>query len=136
MIPSDVRVDRQTNRLLLRKLGSVDLQGLTHQEKLAFWVNVYNSCMMNVSMIISGFHQAARSNPSIFILLLLSGLLGERHPLHPADGRHPDAEGQRRWGLWDGDKHLPELVILARSVGQPLLKLTHARRRSTWVGGS
>ncbi|CAA7395773.1 unnamed protein product [Spirodela intermedia] len=34
-------------RLLLRKLGSVDLRGLTHPEKLAFWVNVYNSCMMN-----------------------------------------------------------------------------------------
>uniref|UniRef100_A0A453L009 DUF547 domain-containing protein n=1 Tax=Aegilops tauschii subsp. strangulata TaxID=200361 RepID=A0A453L009_AEGTS len=32
---------------LLRKLGSVDLAGLSHQQKLAFWINVYNSCMMN-----------------------------------------------------------------------------------------
>nr|GMC50435.1 uncharacterized protein LOC109170659 [Ipomoea batatas] len=34
-------------KLLLEKLASVKLDGLTHQEKLAFWINVYNSCMMN-----------------------------------------------------------------------------------------
>ncbi|KAL8172092.1 hypothetical protein V2J09_023896 [Rumex salicifolius] len=34
-------------RILLGKLASVNLHGLTHQEKLAFWINVYNSCMMN-----------------------------------------------------------------------------------------
>ncbi|KAL9359641.1 hypothetical protein Peur_047764 [Populus x canadensis] len=33
--------------LLLGKLASVNLQNLTHQEKLAFWINIYNSCMMN-----------------------------------------------------------------------------------------
>ncbi|WJX55408.1 hypothetical protein P8452_41182 [Trifolium repens] len=37
------------NRLkfLFGKLASVNLKGLTHQEKLAFWINTYNSCMMN-----------------------------------------------------------------------------------------
>ncbi|XP_050213488.1 uncharacterized protein LOC126664910 [Mercurialis annua] len=34
-------------KLLLGKLVSVNLQNLTHQEKLAFWINIYNSCMMN-----------------------------------------------------------------------------------------
>ncbi|KAL5982404.1 hypothetical protein ACLOJK_016475 [Asimina triloba] len=34
-------------KLLLRKLASVDLKGLTHPQKLAFWINIYNSCMMN-----------------------------------------------------------------------------------------
>ncbi|XP_027149812.1 uncharacterized protein LOC113754229 isoform X1 [Coffea eugenioides] len=34
-------------KVLLEKLSSVDLKGLTHQEKLAFWINIYNSCMMN-----------------------------------------------------------------------------------------
>ncbi|XBI81743.1 hypothetical protein VPH35_090588 [Triticum aestivum] len=34
-------------RALLRKLSSVDLGGLSHQQKLAFWINIYNSCMMN-----------------------------------------------------------------------------------------
>ncbi|KAF2309882.1 hypothetical protein GH714_005478 [Hevea brasiliensis] len=34
-------------KLLLGKLASVNLQKLTHQEKVAFWINIYNSCMMN-----------------------------------------------------------------------------------------
>ncbi|XP_034895284.1 uncharacterized protein [Populus alba] len=33
--------------LLFGKLASVNLQNLTHQKKLAFWINIYNSCMMN-----------------------------------------------------------------------------------------
>ncbi|KAK4429044.1 hypothetical protein Salat_1204400 [Sesamum alatum] len=37
----------QRLRLLLEKLASVELKNLTHQEKLAFWINIYNSCMMN-----------------------------------------------------------------------------------------
>ncbi|KAJ1396952.1 Ternary complex factor MIP1, leucine-zipper [Sesbania bispinosa] len=31
----------------LKKLASVNLENLNHQEKLAFWINTYNSCMMN-----------------------------------------------------------------------------------------
>ncbi|CAL1380589.1 unnamed protein product [Linum trigynum] len=34
-------------KFLIEKLGSVNLEGLTHQQKLAFWINIYNSCMMN-----------------------------------------------------------------------------------------
>ncbi|XP_065847064.1 uncharacterized protein [Euphorbia lathyris] len=34
-------------KLLLGKLAYVNLQNLNHQEKLAFWINIYNSCMMN-----------------------------------------------------------------------------------------
>ncbi|KAH1118915.1 hypothetical protein GLYMA_17G176400v4 [Glycine max] len=34
-------------KFLLGKLASLNLKGLTHQEKLAFWINTYNSCMMN-----------------------------------------------------------------------------------------
>ncbi|XP_047155351.1 uncharacterized protein LOC124826556 isoform X2 [Vigna umbellata] len=37
----------QRLRFLLGKLASLNLKGLTHQEKLAFWINIYNSCMMN-----------------------------------------------------------------------------------------
>ncbi|KAA0064363.1 DUF547 domain-containing protein/Lzipper-MIP1 domain-containing protein [Cucumis melo var. makuwa] len=37
----------QRLKLLLGKLASVNLQRLTHQEKLAFWINIYNSCMIN-----------------------------------------------------------------------------------------
>uniref|UniRef100_A0A6N2MIT5 DUF547 domain-containing protein n=1 Tax=Salix viminalis TaxID=40686 RepID=A0A6N2MIT5_SALVM len=34
-------------KLLFGKLASINLQNLTHQKKLAFWINIYNSCMMN-----------------------------------------------------------------------------------------
>ncbi|XP_059293685.1 uncharacterized protein LOC132046887 [Lycium ferocissimum] len=34
-------------KILLGKLSSVKLNGLTHQQKLAFWINTYNSCVMN-----------------------------------------------------------------------------------------
>ncbi|PON45868.1 Ternary complex factor MIP1, leucine-zipper [Parasponia andersonii] len=34
-------------KILFGKLATVKLQNLTHQEKLAFWINIYNSCMMN-----------------------------------------------------------------------------------------
>ncbi|RVX23435.1 hypothetical protein CK203_000316 [Vitis vinifera] len=52
-----VDLNRKTNalflihrlKLLLGKLACVNLEGLTHQQKLAFWINIYNSCMMNKS---------------------------------------------------------------------------------------
>ncbi|KAL2987924.1 hypothetical protein AAZX31_11G056400 [Glycine max] len=34
-------------KFLLGKLASVNIKDLTHQEKLAFWINTYNSCMLN-----------------------------------------------------------------------------------------
>ncbi|XP_071704248.1 uncharacterized protein [Rutidosis leptorrhynchoides] len=37
----------QRLKILLGKLEVVNLTNLTHQEKLAFWINIYNSCMMN-----------------------------------------------------------------------------------------
>ncbi|GFP94534.1 hypothetical protein PHJA_001597800 [Phtheirospermum japonicum] len=34
-------------KLLFHRLATINLKGLSHQEKLAFWINIYNSCMMN-----------------------------------------------------------------------------------------
>ncbi|KAE7999587.1 hypothetical protein FH972_003997 [Carpinus fangiana] len=52
---TSVDLNRTTNALFLiqrlkvlfGKLATVNLEGLTHQQKLAFWINTYNSCMMN-----------------------------------------------------------------------------------------
>ncbi|KDP31903.1 hypothetical protein JCGZ_12364 [Jatropha curcas] len=52
---SSIDLNRTTNALFLihrlkflfGKLASVNLEGLTHQQKLAFWINTYNSCIMN-----------------------------------------------------------------------------------------
>ncbi|KAJ1415222.1 Ternary complex factor MIP1, leucine-zipper [Sesbania bispinosa] len=41
-------------KFLLGKLASVNLKGLTHQEKLAFWINTYNSCMLNATIVVGG----------------------------------------------------------------------------------
>ncbi|KAK8606832.1 hypothetical protein V6N13_052588 [Hibiscus sabdariffa] len=50
-----IDLNRSTNALflihklkfLLGKLASVNVDGLSHQQKLAFWINTCNSCMMN-----------------------------------------------------------------------------------------
>ncbi|KAJ0040020.1 hypothetical protein Pint_28097 [Pistacia integerrima] len=34
-------------KFLFGKLAIVNLEGLTHQQKLAFWINTYNSCVLN-----------------------------------------------------------------------------------------
>jgi len=39
------------SRFLLNKLSVVNLDGLSHQQKLAFWINTYNSCVMNVRLV-------------------------------------------------------------------------------------
>jgi hypothetical protein len=38
-------------RFLLGKHAPANSEGLTHQQKLAFWINTYNSCMMNVKSL-------------------------------------------------------------------------------------
>ncbi|CAF2146528.1 unnamed protein product [Brassica napus] len=52
---SSIDLGRRTNasflihrlKFLLNKLSVVNLDGLSHQQKLAFWINTYNSCVMN-----------------------------------------------------------------------------------------
>ncbi|XP_012574015.1 uncharacterized protein [Cicer arietinum] len=34
-------------RILMSNLQTVDLKGLTNQQKLAFWINLYNACIMH-----------------------------------------------------------------------------------------
>ncbi|KAL2973980.1 hypothetical protein AAZX31_14G077700 [Glycine max] len=52
-------------KLLFRKLASVNLENLNHQEKLAFWINIYNSCMMN-AFIENGIPE----NPQMAVALM------------------------------------------------------------------
>ncbi|XP_019156729.1 PREDICTED: uncharacterized protein LOC109153296 isoform X2 [Ipomoea nil] len=52
-------------KLLLEKLASVDLKGLSHQEKLAFWLNIYNSCMMNAYL-----ENGIPENPEMVVALM------------------------------------------------------------------
>ncbi|KAI4385108.1 hypothetical protein MLD38_003168 [Melastoma candidum] len=68
-----VDLSRKTNsqflirrlRFLLRKLATAKLDGLTHQQKLAFWINIYNSCMMNAIL-----EQGIPENPEMVIAMM------------------------------------------------------------------
>ncbi|WVZ92485.1 hypothetical protein U9M48_038546 [Paspalum notatum var. saurae] len=52
-------------KTLLRKLSSVDLAGLSHQQRLAFWINTYNSCMMNAFL-----EHGAPTNPQMLVAMM------------------------------------------------------------------
>ncbi|WJZ91567.1 hypothetical protein VitviT2T_010628 [Vitis vinifera] len=68
-----VDLNRKTNalflihrlKLLLGKLACVNLEGLTHQQKLAFWINIYNSCMMNAFL-----EHGVPENPEMVVALM------------------------------------------------------------------
>ncbi|KAG1366605.1 hypothetical protein COCNU_13G003950 [Cocos nucifera] len=57
-------------KLLLRKLAFVDLSGLTHQQKLAFWINIYNSCMMNAFL-----EQGMPTSPQMVVALMSKAMI-------------------------------------------------------------
>ncbi|XP_042438118.1 uncharacterized protein LOC122023818 isoform X3 [Zingiber officinale] len=50
---------------LFRKLESVDISNLTHWQKLAFWINIYNSCMMNAFL-----EQGIPTSPEMIVALM------------------------------------------------------------------
>lgn len=51
--------------LLIKQLENVDPRKLTHQEKLAFWINVHNALVMHVS----GLSLCSFDLLSVFFLL-------------------------------------------------------------------
>ncbi|XP_044510369.1 uncharacterized protein LOC123228928 [Mangifera indica] len=57
-------------KILLGKLASVNLQNLTHQEKLAFWINIYNSCMMNAFL-----KHGIPESPEMVVALMREGAI-------------------------------------------------------------
>ncbi|XP_062199705.1 uncharacterized protein LOC133902130 [Phragmites australis] len=52
-------------KALLRRLSSVGLAGLSHQQKLAFWINIYNSCMMNAFL-----EQGIPTTPQMLVAMM------------------------------------------------------------------
>ncbi|RLM85891.1 uncharacterized protein C2845_PM04G18380 [Panicum miliaceum] len=60
----------QICRALLRRLSSVDLAGLSHQQKLAFWINVYNSCMMNAFL-----EQGIPTTPQMLVAMMPKAII-------------------------------------------------------------
>ncbi|KAK1288264.1 hypothetical protein QJS10_CPB19g01510 [Acorus calamus] len=60
----------QRLKLFLEKLALVDIRGLSHQQKLAFWINIYNSCMMNAYL-----EHGIPSSPQMVIALMQKAMI-------------------------------------------------------------
>ncbi|XP_020585137.1 uncharacterized protein LOC110027864 [Phalaenopsis equestris] len=111
-------------KLLLGKLASVCISELTHQQKLAFWINMYNSCMMNAFL-----ENGMPTKPETIIALmskamvnvggqLLSAMTIEhfilRLPYHWK--QQLKGEAMTRWSIFGLDRPDP-LVTFALSCG-------------------
>ncbi|KAF6160706.1 hypothetical protein GIB67_019646 [Kingdonia uniflora] len=113
-------------KLLLGKLASVDLQGLSHQQKLAFWINIYNSCMMNAflehgvpespQMVVGLMQKLARSsggNDTYQFAKLNYLLLCEIHQTFSKSAKSDELTARSTFGLeWS-----EPLVTFALSCG-------------------
>ncbi|WVZ65232.1 hypothetical protein U9M48_014634 [Paspalum notatum var. saurae] len=66
-------------RALLRRLSSVDLAGLSHQQKLAFWINIYNSCMMNAFL-----EQGIPTTPQMLVAMMPKATINVSGRTHSA----------------------------------------------------
>ncbi|CAO2169403.1 unnamed protein product [Urochloa humidicola] len=95
----------QRLKALLRKLSSVDLVGLSHQQRLAFWINTYNACMMNAFL-----EHGAPTNPHMLVAMMpkatinvggrvLSAMTIEHFILRlPYGAKHVSTEGAAKGG--------------------------------------
>nr|CAB3481239.1 unnamed protein product [Digitaria exilis] len=85
-------------KALLGKLSSVDLVGLSHQQRLAFWINTYNSCMMNATINVGG--------------RVLSAMTIEHFVLRlPYDAKHVSSEGMKGDGAAAFGLEWPEPLV-------------------------
>ncbi|KAI4980300.1 hypothetical protein ZWY2020_020785 [Hordeum vulgare] len=85
-----------TGWALLLKLASVDLAGLSHQQKLAFWINVYNSCMMNATVEVGGRTHIAMSIENFILRLPYS----VKHQVRPEAERTKGNDAAARAGAF------------------------------------
>ncbi|KAH9624195.1 hypothetical protein KSS87_008272 [Heliosperma pusillum] len=94
-------------RVLLQKLGYVDLTFLSHKQKLAFWINIYNACIMHAALNVGG--------------IVLNALAIEHYLLrHPVDSKHDPTDEKE--------------MLLRRAYGlqYPEPNITFALCRGNW----
>ncbi|KAF8022075.1 hypothetical protein BT93_G2270 [Corymbia citriodora subsp. variegata] len=114
-------------RVLMHKLSSVDLSFLTYKQKLAFWINVYNACIMNAFLE----HGLPSSQEKLLALMnkaavnvggiVLNALAIEHFILrHPCESTH---------GSMD-EKEM--LLRHAYGLGYPEPNVTFALCRGSW----
>ncbi|KAH1263201.1 hypothetical protein GmHk_02G005659 [Glycine max] len=114
-------------KVLMHKLCDVDLSFLTYKQKFAFWINIYNACIMNAFLhlglpstqekLLSLMNKAAMNVGGI----VLNALAIEHFILrHPCESKH---------GPMD-EKEV--LLRHAYGLGYPEPNVTFALCRGTW----
>ncbi|XVE87161.1 hypothetical protein DITRI_Ditri18aG0093900 [Diplodiscus trichospermus] len=124
-------------KFLLGKLATVNLEGLSHQQKLAFWINTYNSCMMNAILE----HGIPESPETVVALMqkativvgghLLNAITIEhfilRLPFHlkftcPKAAKHDEMKARNMFGLkWS--KPLVTFALACGSWSSPAVRV-------------
>ncbi|KNA16225.1 hypothetical protein SOVF_091060 isoform B [Spinacia oleracea] len=119
-------------RVLIAKLATVKLQRLTHQEKLAFWINVYNSCMMNAYLE----HGIPESSVTVVALMQKATINVGGHQLNAITIEHfvLRLPYHSKYTLSEGSKK-DEMLMVARStfgleLSEPLI--TFALSCGSW----
>ncbi|KAJ9539977.1 hypothetical protein OSB04_026483 [Centaurea solstitialis] len=114
-------------RVLMQKLCSVDLNLLTYKQKLAFWINIYNACIMHAFLQ----HGLPSTQEKLLVLMnkavmnvggIVVNALGIEHFIlrHPSNTNHGPADER-------------EMVLRhAYGLGFPEPNVTFALCRGTW----
>ncbi|XP_015931495.1 uncharacterized protein LOC107457838 isoform X2 [Arachis duranensis] len=114
-------------RTLMHKLCDVDLSFLTYKQKLAFWINIYNACIMNAFLdhglpstndkLLSLMNKAAMNVSGIVLNALAIEHFILRHPYESKQGPVDEKE---------------VLLRHAYGLGYPEPNITFALCRGTW----
>ncbi|KVI09830.1 protein of unknown function DUF547 [Cynara cardunculus var. scolymus] len=114
-------------RVLMQKLCTVDLNLLTYKQKLAFWINIYNACIMHAFLQ----HGLPSTQEKLLVLMnkavinvggIVVNALGIEHFIlrHPSNPNHGPADER-------------EMVLRhAYGLGFPEPNVTFALCRGSW----
>ncbi|KAJ6720451.1 hypothetical protein OIU85_023645 [Salix viminalis] len=114
-------------RVLMRRLCNVDLTFLTYKQKLAFWINIYNACIMHGFLehglpssqenLLATMNKAAVNVGGIVLNALAIEHFILRHPREPNNGHADEKE---------------MLLRHAYGLGYPEPNVTFALCRGSW----
>ncbi|XP_052204934.1 uncharacterized protein LOC127809841 isoform X2 [Diospyros lotus] len=114
-------------RTLMRKLCNVDLTPLSYKQKLAFWINIYNACIMNAFLQhgLPSTHEkllALMNKAAINVGGIVLNALAIEHFIlrHPSDPKHGPTD----------EKEM--LLRHTYGLGYPEPNVTFALCRGSW----
>ncbi|KAI4302395.1 hypothetical protein MLD38_038144 [Melastoma candidum] len=115
-------------RVLMQKLGTVNLTYLTNKQKLAFWINIYNSCVMH-AFLENGLPSSQEELLQLMnkAVLNVGGIVLNAQAIKHFILRHP---GEEKIGSPMDEKEV--LLRQAYGLGYPEPNVTFALCRGSW----